>query len=465
MNFRIKSFSQYKIFIRDNISKSISSELDLLYKWVFLWHFSENEKNTNKKSFFILFFYNFFYFFYQFIKMYRYSKSESVNKYDVVIPFLESRVEHFLLFQGSIDKIKKNGKKVVILINKNAFKDLKKTLLTKNYDFIIIENYISISALYEILKYFYKFFIKRIKVAIYLKLSIYDFFAFSLFYKKVSWDYVIYKNIFKAIHPKTSLSLSLDLHPGYVRAAKNIKKIILQHGIGPHLGMKIESNRSDVYLAWGEFSSKGIQNNYTFPFYLSSKVINVGSPRMEYLNSIYPSEAQKKNKILFISTSTRKNNLSYLSIRIMSEMVRNFNLQKKYEIIYKLHPAENISNYKEFYDSGKFADKESIYDLINESSIIIGTISTGILEALMFNKPVIQLIPKALLDSIPENLIFSKIGMLCAHDMTDLNSKIELLREDSRYLSKYLKQQKKISKFVFGDYSNASSNIARLCSK
>jgi len=377
---------------------------------------------------------------------------------------------------GAIHEMKKSGKKVVIVTYKSTFEIIKSCYDVNRFDFIFIEDNVSFRTLFRCVTTYQKMFLELVRVAIYLRLSINETASLLLFYKNTSWDYSIFKGIIDTARPSVSLSLSLDFLSGYLRATENVKKVVLQHGIGPALGNKIEANRADVYMVWGDLTFLAVADNEIFPFYSSSNIVSVGNPKMNYIMrynlSLDKSDGNSLNKILFISTKINKENFSYASIEIMSNTIKMHNLNQQFEVTYKLHPSEDKSEYSNLNLSDNFSDANSeknLYDLIYESDIVVGTMSTGLIEAMAFNKPVIQVVPHDFIYSVNEKYSIYNVGILRVHNEKDLYTMIMKLSNNKEYASNCMRQQEKIVKMLFGDYKDSdlkiSNEVVRLCSE
>jgi hypothetical protein len=219
--------------------------------------------------------------------------------------------------------------------------------------------------------------------------------------------------ILKTTQPKSILLLS---ESGYTEQiilslAKEIgiHTFLLHHGMFHDTDKGHEWNKfsgsisinSDKFFVWGN-SMKKYARHYKIP---DSKIISVGTPVHDSLfNSKFDDIKTDKDTVLLIAQgpgihlhskdySIKAYDDYYNSIKIICKSV----LKLKKNLIIKLHPYENISNEKQIAHeiSPKIivTDKGDPLSLIKSCNafVIIGTsLSTAILEAHIFRKPVIR---------------------------------------------------------------------------
>ena len=176
-----------------------------------------------------------------------------------------------------------------------------------------------------------------------------------------------------------------------VAKEKGIPVVELQHGtIGRlHISYNFKekmylSTFPDYIFVYGQLEKKKPRLPID-----SSRVIPVGFPELEncYKTSRKERRNIKKNRkqILFISQGIPE-------IAQYAEAAANLLDNEKYRIIFKLHPRE-YGNWKKIYrgylknpDIEVFGDYDkSIYDFLAESDWVIGSFSTSLYEATMFD--------------------------------------------------------------------------------
>jgi len=227
-------------------------------------------------------------------------------------------------------------------------------------------------------------------------------------------------------------------------------------------------------MVWGQFSLEAVNDKNIFPFYSLSETIIVGNSKINYsiLSHKKYNNISNLKKILFISTKIYKENFSYDSIEIMSNVENNYSSTQKFKVLYKFHPAEDISEYSNFNvdepGSGQVS-KSTLYDLILECDVVVGTISTALFEAMTFNKPVIQIVPKKFVDDLDIRHSVYNSGIQHVNNEQELNDVLTKLLNDKVYTSNYIKNQWSVVDSLFGNYKYASLKIANkvesLCSK
>ncbi|MDP1844454.1 MAG: hypothetical protein Q8K64_13635 [Sediminibacterium sp.] len=112
---------------------------------------------------------------------------------------------------------------------------------------------------------------------------------------------------------------------------------------------------------------------------ISSRIYAIGYPYLEEkVKSVFPKDA---NTILFISQGAVTKELWDIAISL-SKNVAN-------KIIYRLHPNEIIDTYPEPSTENLVINKEGdLYELLASSSCVVGSYSTVLFEALLFEKSI-----------------------------------------------------------------------------
>lgn len=191
----------------------------------------------------------------------------------------------------------------------------------------------------------------------------------------------------------------------------NIKSVEVQHGV------------FDLAFKYGE--NLVIKND--FSAYKTSLVFTMGKYWTDYSkisSTVYPlgypylEEKIKKlglgndNTVLFISQGTCTFRLKEVAL----ELARKTN----YKIIYRLHPNEDRSNYFAFEKAKiEISDSGDIYELLAKCYAIVGSYSTVLFEALLFNKKIFVHKNKLSDEYIPEYFGFR------FHSETDLMNGLE----------------------------------------
>ncbi len=211
--------------------------------------------------------------------------------------------------------------------------------------------------------------------------------------KKLPILHRFYKKLLKKLRPKIIFlnCASYGYESYIIKWAKEMEIITgeYQHGI---LGMpykygtilqkskEYEKYIPEYLITFGEYWNDQAQTN--------SKTIAIGNPHFEEkLKSFTPEQIFENSAkhILMVSQGTTDNKMVDLTIKL-SNLVK----ERKYNIIYKLHPGESSfqDRYKKLYNIANIqvADSGDIYKYIYKSNFIITISSFTIFEAIAFNK-------------------------------------------------------------------------------
>lgn len=214
------------------------------------------------------------------------------------------------------------------------------------------------------------------------------------------YHYKKYDKLFKKRTPKYVFVVVAYENQAMIAAAKDngVEVIELQHGTisNYHLGYNYPNPDDknlkyfpDKILSFGKYW-KTIAN---YPID-EKNVISLGFPYLDENITSYIDNDKKGNQILFISQGVIGKYLSDFAYKLAKHL-ENSKEERKYEIIYKLHPGE-YSNWEDNYKSLKKANKLSnftvinnneisLYELFSKSEYQIGVFSTAIYEGLLFN--------------------------------------------------------------------------------
>ncbi len=176
----------------------------------------------------------------------------------------------------------------------------------------------------------------------------------------------------------------------------NIKSIEVQHGV------------FDLAYKYGA----ELVNSKDFSLYKTSLLLTMGSYWTDYSKVPsrvyqigYPYLEEKKdnvsiqtgNSILFISQGLITSQLKKIAIQLAD--------QTNYKIIYRLHPNEDINDYLDFQKFDiELSNSGDIYELIAECKAVVGSYSTVLFEALLFDKKIFIHNNKFSNEYIPKNL-------------------------------------------------------------
>ena len=170
---------------------------------------------------------------------------------------------------------------------------------------------------------------------------------------------------------------------------RNIITIDLQHSIISKLNILYQHNNnankeylSDFVLTYGEYWNQFLSDNY--------KKVAVGNYLNDFYSRKYLNSNNSKENITIISSIVSRDHLIELAIFLSNKLPYR-------KIIYKLRPEEYTNWKKEFPDkllkqkNVIFIDneKEELYKILYNSSFVIGTNSTVLIQSLPFAQVII----------------------------------------------------------------------------
>jgi len=200
--------------------------------------------------------------------------------------------------------------------------------------------------------------------------------------------------LFKEINPKIILNVVsyqiINQIFTIIAKENKIPVVELQHGtVGRyHIGYNYPENVlvksfPDYFLAWGSFWT-----DYARMPILRENIKKVGFP---YIENFTITEVKGKIDKQILVISQMRKDLVEFTIKIAD-------LLPDYHILFKLHPQEyNRKNDDlsalELIENVNLINKESthLYQLFNESQIVLGVSSTALIEALAFNSNIVIL--------------------------------------------------------------------------
>ena len=157
----------------------------------------------------------------------------------------------------------------------------------------------------------------------------------------------------------------------------------------------------------------------------------------------------------------------------MKKILRDLNKIKDIEVIIKLHPREkHIRSYQSIIDSLGYTNvkivrgqkKDTLYGLINKSDLVMGFGSTVALEAMVIDKPVINI---DLVDWGSANPIMNEMeNVVHLKPEDDLSTKIYPILYDEKIREKILRNQQKFVKdYIYMIDGNAGKRVLKIIKK
>jgi len=309
--------------------------------------------------------------------------------YKDVYPIISKRNNKFiiLMVKNIINIIgknvnKKNSDKYNILILEDKFKKIIEEQ-SDYYNFFIIYNSLS---KYKILR-------KYNSAGIYsahnwVKLVDKSFFTRNMKYAKEALDKVCQYLSDNSISIVLLGNDKLFLEKLILLAAKsiNIPVVIIQHGVytSDSFNKLKTACSADYFWAWSKYI-KELYINIMCKEEDNVKVIG-------YPFNLYKKQTKDKNNVLFLGNQyadyNKEEGKRYLEI---ANMVLNICIEKKLNFTYRPHPSEKIN--EEYGDLKKYISKYNLLnDDLNANNIIVGDLSSAMVEAGLLGRHVIQII-------------------------------------------------------------------------
>lgn len=229
----------------------------------------------------------------------------------------------------------------------------------------------------------------------------------------------------------------------------------------------------DITLVFGNFSKEALIKQG----YPKSQILAFGNPAFFNLDktfnilensSIYEKYGITKNKKIILFTT------SYLQEYYTSQGKYNYDTQiwtnlldklankDSYTIILKPHPTENTKVYEKIlkkYNATNFKIIQGdLFELIHVSTIIISVISSTIMDALCFMKPVIRV----KFDNIDHPIPYAEYGVILETELNNLFSNINELINKKGLKEKL---QKNCLEFIKGQYNLPEQNPQEIIKK
>jgi len=192
----------------------------------------------------------------------------------------------------------------------------------------------------------------------------------------------------------------------------------------------------DLKLVWNEYSKNIL---LTKCGYEGKNIEVIGNPKFAELKKIHTKKKESKNyKILFIS----ENKIELLNF------LKKLPYKEGIKVYYKPRSKEDYEKTKKYLNNTKVIVtpwKINLYSFINNVDLVVATVSTVILEAIMLNKPVVIFNPNIQLPDMPH--LTKKIFFFVSNSK-ELMEIVDKLRYEP-YLRQYLaKYQNFIKKYV-----------------
>jgi len=299
------------------------------------------------------------------------------------------------------------------------------------------------------------------------------------------------KTIFSKKKPQ-AIFLPYETGPlalGFIAACKKhgIKTIGIQHGVIAdnwkfYSFDPIASQENpygfllpDKIILFGNYSKQILLKNG----YPEDKLVTFGNPVFFNLDKKIKIIADKEKNlkefygikeeqivILFTTISLQKFkswSKENHNTQIWHHLLQNFGGNKKFYLILKPHPDENMSMYEEIsknYDTSNVKiTKNSLYELAYLSTVVVSMFSTAIIDSLCYKKPVIQV----MFDNVESPIPFDKFNVVLSSKLDDLTINIQKLLNDSTLSENLLKNSNYFLKELYNiPEQNPENNLLEI---
>ncbi len=149
---------------------------------------------------------------------------------------------------------------------------------------------------------------------------------------------------------------------------------------------------ADLFFAWGK-NTKKLLKFHKIP---DEKIFETGNPRFEQIvtKKFNREETRKKlgieknEKAVLVLTQPMA--YGFNPMQMVRETIKAIEKKPLLKCIIKIHPVEHFFGYeKRFAKKAAIPKKIPLHDLIDASDAVVGNCSTTLLEAMLFEKPVI----------------------------------------------------------------------------
>lgn len=235
-----------------------------------------------------------------------------------------------------------------------------------------------------------------------------------------------------------------------------IKTVGIQHGIiydgnPDYMHKYIQSPRCplgnpipDLTLVFGEKYKKILIEKGSYP---QEKVVVIGNPAFFNIDQIkknFPKQriieklCLPKNKIVFVPLTYRLfiDSTNYQDFELLDSLYKEFKNDDKITILIRPHPSDSDDFEKQFkilYPSKNFiVSKESLFEDIIVSDVVVTTISTVGIDSVPFEKHIIYAnkanTENITFSSIQKDMVDHKVAIICSK--YELIQKIKIIKKD-----------------------------------
>lgn len=292
-----------------------------------------------------------------------------------------------------------------------------------------------------------------------LSLSFRDQTRLLTFFQNLYIDKHTFLRALQLHDPSVIYSIHFIGNPGYLSAIREYKRsnqlivILIQHGAFES-GDFHDFNGADEVILWGKIYKKKLNN---IPHSDAVDAVSIGNPKLQIKKNKLTNNTKQTQTILFAS-SPADYNTEAISILLDS-------VEEDWNLIFKPHPSTDDDTFKQHFrdqsiNPSTVMTRKSIYKLIMSSDVVVGTVSTTLLEAIYLGTPSIQLFSdKKKKNRIQKSKKDRSEFMMSSSNALDLNQKLKYILSDKNNQETILRSQQQQVQHIFGNTDTAITKI------
>lgn len=281
--------------------------------------------------------------------------------------------------------------------------------------------------------------------------------ALERYYFKFYLQKHVFGDVLAATEPRLVFALHFMTKLGYLSAIEEtspgLPVVFIQHGAmaGTRAHTMHDFKGADTVLMWGVNGVAELDSR-TIPERPAVEV--VGNPKIEQIRDRLASDDRLEANTadaLFVSSVGATSEHSGRALEQFSDAVDGTGLTVRY----CPHPSEDMELYEKLIDDGRIDESEvvtdrSVYELLYQSKVVVGTQSTALLEAVVLDTPVIQSSPDL------STVEWADTGMLGAETEDRLREYIYRLLDSNTFREDVLENERRLAGRFFDNYDRES---------
>lgn len=273
------------------------------------------------------------------------------------------------------------------------------------------------------------------------------------------WQSELFRLALRRTGARVVLGLHFMLHPGMRGAIREagVRTFFIQHGVFSRDWPTHDFHGADRVLLWSDESAAELR---AFPQPLPDAVVT-GSPKLEWLRTQRQKAAGEQDapagvpRVLVLGTNG-EGERDMRALRLAASALGEMSAAR---VTVRPHPAEPAERYRALVSEGLLRPEQldhqpDVHASLRTASVVVGTQSTLLLEAVALGVPAVQLLPELL------ELNWAARGMPAASTASDLRALIEKLLSDPQASSAALTAARPIAESSFGRVEGAAARAA-----